>query len=421
MDDEECYDHLFHGSSLIKTDETEKMRPDKDNNGKNVLVVEGENGTMSGTFTDEFSLTEIELDAVIKARGSPQIGPGLTSSYLQNSSDAENITRSPSKVYRTRSSRQFSDGDNIFVHADPLDINIDEVMKNRVENNANGFHPFSVEQDIPREKVGYPYRIQSTKMEMVRLSTFFFAYGYIFGSMGLCIIPLEAQHLWPLNPALAQAYLLAICGFTQMVNPVIGKISDSWKSDTVLGKRMPLFIIFTIQAVLSVLCLAFASFIESYLLYCGFLTIAMIAFNSCFALRTAVPFDLLEDSIVQSVSGVQAGMSLLGSSCGFLTVIGSAYFSNIILYILFGTILAICALVSAKTDFILQNRMERQGKIIHNKFSDNNRNCDLEDIEAALDSYAIRKWYDKPICHWVGDDCTLRTLASTLYIDRKNQ
>eukprot|EP00747_Dinoflagellata_sp_TGD_P212616 gnl/TRDRNA2_/TRDRNA2_85698_c0_seq1.p1 gnl/TRDRNA2_/TRDRNA2_85698_c0~~gnl/TRDRNA2_/TRDRNA2_85698_c0_seq1.p1 ORF type:complete len:632 (-),score=88.81 gnl/TRDRNA2_/TRDRNA2_85698_c0_seq1:238-2133(-) len=67
------------------------------------------------------------------------------------------------------------------------------------------------------------------------------AYGFVLGSQGLLVAPLEAERLWPGHSSQALGLFATLVGVAQLVGPQAGHMSDTYRSP--YGRRRPMLVI----------------------------------------------------------------------------------------------------------------------------------------------------------------------------------
>ncbi|CAK9041195.1 unnamed protein product [Durusdinium trenchii] len=141
--------------------------------------------------------------------------------------------------------------------------------------------------------------------------------------MGVIVLPLEAARFHQENPSIWVGVYMGVSGSTQLICPVIGKISDQHRSSW--GKRRPFILSGSFLAVLGLLAMWGAS---KYLLPAFFLIsllLLQLAVNGVYAAQCGLPADFLsvgsEGSEKSVVSGLVAMYTFLGSLTAMTIII----------------------------------------------------------------------------------------------------
>lgn len=164
------------------------------------------------------------------------------------------------------------------------------------------------------------------KPNWISVTCFQLVYSMVNTGMGLFVLPVEAERL---NSGSASVWLgiyLTVCGLTQAICPVVGKLSDRHPSK--YGRRRPFIVGGTAGAVLAIAAMRMASLMYWPKMYLLFLFIGETCLNIAFAAQCGLPADVqammkghstyisLEDNndgVKGIVSGYVAVHSFLGS------------------------------------------------------------------------------------------------------------
>jgi len=177
-----------------------------------------------------------------------------------------------------------------------------------------------------------------------------FSYGCIMSTLFLLILPLECKRIETEssnydNMAISKSVILGIfatiAGAAQLISPVVGMLSDSYKPDPMykvlfkLGRRLPYLLFGTTFVVIGLVGQIWASspihFIAwvgkddnetkivggSWLSYTGFFTLHMIGLNLIFSVAIALIPDLVPTHQTGLANGVMSLMGVTGSLFGF--------------------------------------------------------------------------------------------------------
>lgn len=150
-----------------------------------------------------------------------------------------------------------------------------------------------------------------------------FAYGCIMTTLFLITLPIECERIEKQIPSIPKSVALgcfvAISGFTQLISPLAGMLSDTYRPPPhfQLGQRMPFL---SLGAILSVFGLL-GEYIESYhrvwIPYAFFFFFHMIGLNITYAMMIALIPDQVPHSQTGIANGILAFLLVTGSLTGF--------------------------------------------------------------------------------------------------------
>ncbi|KAG7351263.1 major facilitator superfamily transporter [Nitzschia inconspicua] len=220
----------------------------------------------------------------------------------------------------------------------PVDVLVDETTSLL----DNGFNTDDdVDSTIPKDENFQPKSVRKSSISSIKkededlsiwtigciLSTSF-AYGCIMTTLFLITLPVECQRIEDENPnvpkSVALGCFVAIAGVTQLVSPLIGMLSDTYRPPLQfqLGQRLPYLALGSICSV----CGLFGEYIYSYeklwLRYGFFFFWHMIGLNMTYAMMIA----LIPDQVPHSQTGVANGILALELVTGSLTGFGLFHF-----------------------------------------------------------------------------------------------
>ena len=141
-------------------------------------------------------------------------------------------------------------------------------------------------------------------------------------SMGVIVLPLEAARFHQENPSIWVGVYMGVSGSTQLICPVIGKISDQHRSSW--GKRRPFILSGTCLAVLGLLLMWAASRHLLPLVFVVALSFLQLGGNAVYAAQCGLPADFLSGqcgSEKSVVSGLVAMYTFLGSLLAMAIII----------------------------------------------------------------------------------------------------
>lgn len=157
-----------------------------------------------------------------------------------------------------------------------------------------------------------------TDLFWTAVTCFQLVYSFVNTSMGLCILPTEADRLAQVNSSVQVGMYLFICGSTQLICPLAGKLSDRHSSR--FGKRRPFLVGGTIAGIISFAALRQASVTRSPNLYMAALFCVQFSLNVIYSAQCGLPADLLRG---QETSGIVSGFLGLHSFLGSLAAVVS--------------------------------------------------------------------------------------------------
>ncbi|CAJ1396734.1 unnamed protein product [Effrenium voratum] len=147
--------------------------------------------------------------------------------------------------------------------------------------------------------------------------------------MGVLVLPLEAERFHQENPSIWVGVYMGVSGSTQLICPVIGKLSDQHRSSW--GKRRPFILSGTLLAVLGLVAMRLASLQLLPWVFLASLLFQQLAVNSVYAAQCGLPADFLGSIDTPSgsekavVSGLVAMYTFLGSLLAMaITIITSS-------------------------------------------------------------------------------------------------
>jgi len=147
---------------------------------------------------------------------------------------------------------------------------------------------------------------------------FFLVYGFVFSLIGLYVLPLEANALFPADPSSALSIMFILTGGPMLLGPLFGKVSDESKFK--MGRRRPFIIIGTAVSSFALVGMSSASYANMGNLYLLFLLFTMVFLQLITNAQHALLPDFVPKHRQGEISGMVAIMELLGSSLGFVYI-----------------------------------------------------------------------------------------------------
>eukprot|EP01054_Gregarina_sp_Poly1_P000630 Gregarina_sp_Poly_1__629@NODE_114_length_13862_cov_162_782240_g101_i0_p3_GENE_NODE_114_length_13862_cov_162_782240_g101_i0NODE_114_length_13862_cov_162_782240_g101_i0_p3_ORF_typecomplete_len539_score54_05MFS_2/PF13347_6/1_8e15MFS_1/PF07690_16/5_3e06MFS_1/PF07690_16/6_3e10MFS_1_like/PF12832_7/0_0011TRI12/PF06609_13/21TRI12/PF06609_13/0_028_NODE_114_length_13862_cov_162_782240_g101_i07542370 len=207
------------------------------------------------------------------------------------------------------------------------------------------------------QAAGFPATYYVSRFELIRISFFNFPYGLICGTMALCILPAEAARLTPLFQSWSLGFFLGVVGLSQLVCPLIGKISDKYEARTPFGQRMPFFVMGSLLACCSTLMMWLSSISLSFGGFSMALLLGMCGLNICSSIQTGLVPSFVDLKRSGEASGVSALGTLTGSSTGFGIIAICNRWDFHFVYPLYVSLLLTALVITLATCGILDTRL----------------------------------------------------------------
>jgi len=153
---------------------------------------------------------------------------------------------------------------------------------------------------------------------IILLTCFNFAYGLICSSMGLFILPTEAERLRPNAASLTLGFMLGVVGISQLICPISGRCSDYCVNK--MGRRRPFIILAAIVCFVSTLGLWICSVFYFTTGYFVCLFVSMLTINVMYSASCGLVPDFVPKEQQGMTSGIVAVQLLLGAVFGFVLV-----------------------------------------------------------------------------------------------------
>eukprot|EP00928_Gymnodinium_smaydae_P036968 TRINITY_DN25742_c0_g4_i1.p1 TRINITY_DN25742_c0_g4~~TRINITY_DN25742_c0_g4_i1.p1 ORF type:complete len:521 (+),score=52.90 TRINITY_DN25742_c0_g4_i1:29-1591(+) len=156
---------------------------------------------------------------------------------------------------------------------------------------------------------------QKSFLHLNLMLCFNFANGMMLGSYMLLVLPTEAQRFHEDGRSVVLGFLMFIAGATQLINPLVGLLSD--RCTSLLGRRRPFIIAGGIVGVLGILVQDYASTRVIPELYCAAFAVSMLSLNTVYTAVVGIVPDLVPPEQTGLASGIVAFHGVLGANCGF--------------------------------------------------------------------------------------------------------
>eukprot|EP00532_Pseudo-nitzschia_australis_P011175 CAMPEP_0168236190 /NCGR_PEP_ID=MMETSP0140_2-20121125/19380_1 /TAXON_ID=44445 /ORGANISM="Pseudo-nitzschia australis, Strain 10249 10 AB" /LENGTH=583 /DNA_ID=CAMNT_0008169459 /DNA_START=284 /DNA_END=2036 /DNA_ORIENTATION=+ len=160
-------------------------------------------------------------------------------------------------------------------------------------------------------------------LEQICILSSSFAYGCIMTTLFIITLPIECERIERENDGIPKSVALgcfvAISGFTQLISPLAGMLSDTYRPPRQfqLGQRMPFLCLGAVLSVFGML----GEFVESYhkmwIPYSFFFFFHMIGLNITYAMTIALIPDQVPRSQTGTANGILAFLLVTGSLAGF--------------------------------------------------------------------------------------------------------
>eukprot|EP00929_Paragymnodinium_shiwhaense_P092572 TRINITY_DN52527_c0_g1_i1.p1 TRINITY_DN52527_c0_g1~~TRINITY_DN52527_c0_g1_i1.p1 ORF type:complete len:563 (+),score=105.57 TRINITY_DN52527_c0_g1_i1:61-1749(+) len=193
------------------------------------------------------------------------------------------------------------------------DENVDEDMSvpPRKESSNSAIDEKSsdtIDKDKPLKKLSF--------IRMNCMLCFFVVNGVLLASYMLLILPLESQRMDNDHRSVMLAIMMLISGVTQVINPLVGLLSDRCMSSW--GRRRPFMVLGGCVGILGVAVQDFASMNHWPYLYMVSFTFSMLALNTVFTAVVGIMPDMVPTEQTGVASGISALHTVAGSNLGLV-------------------------------------------------------------------------------------------------------
>jgi hypothetical protein len=183
---------------------------------------------------------------------------------------------------------------------------------------------------------------------IAKLSTAF-AYGCILTTLFLITLPLECARIQKQHPTIPKSVSLgvfvAIAGITQLISPLTGMLSDTYRPPTNdIGQRLPYLVFGAILTVCGLLGQGVASERKFWIRYSFSFFLHMIGLNIVYSMMIALIPDQVPQSQTGAANGILALLLVTGSLFGFALFHSILYSILQSMYGLY-TVIVICATI----------------------------------------------------------------------------
>lgn len=203
----------------------------------------------------------------------------------------------------------------------------------------------------------FPDDYYVTRLELLKLTNFNFPYGLICGTMALCVLPAEAARLTPLFQSYSLGFFLGVVGLSQLVCPIIGKVSDKYEARSPFGQRIPFFFFGSCLATISTLFMWISSITYSFVGFSIALLTGMCGLNICSSIQTGLVPSFVDTKRSGEASGICAIGTLLGASIGFAIIAICNQWDFHFVYPLYASLLSCGLLITMSACGTLDTRL----------------------------------------------------------------
>jgi len=168
-------------------------------------------------------------------------------------------------------------------------------------------------------------------------------YGFAVAALGLMVVPLETERLWPESHSMALGCLAALAGMAQLVGPQAGYWSDTYRSS--LGKRRPVLLISVAITCTLTFGLWFLSLQKLRVAYAATFLLQQIALNIILSTQAGLVPDLVPASQQDLAGGFSAANTLVGCVAASAYVHFAKAWDYHFIYVAISSLLAIVCLV----------------------------------------------------------------------------
>jgi len=179
------------------------------------------------------------------------------------------------------------------------------------ELTAYGRHGFTGNAALAAQLVQAPSFIRMNFMLCFNLCN-----GVLLASYMLLVLPLESQKIDATQRSIVLGSLMFIAGITQLINPMVGLLSDrctfSW------GRRRVFVLAGGFCGAVGIVIQDFASVLRIPSLYYLAYTISMLALNTAYTAVVGIMSDLVPAELSGTASSIAAFHTVAGANLGFL-------------------------------------------------------------------------------------------------------
>lgn len=156
-----------------------------------------------------------------------------------------------------------------------------------------------------------------------------FSYGCILTTLFMITLPIECERIQKDHPTIPKSVALGafvcIAGVTQLVSPILGRLSDMYippnitttTKEDIIGQRLPYFILGSICTVIGLLGQMLASYSGFWVRYGFAFFLHMIGLNIMYAMMLALIPDQVPSHQTGVANGILALLLVIGSLFGF--------------------------------------------------------------------------------------------------------
>lgn len=159
-------------------------------------------------------------------------------------------------------------------------------------------------------------------VEIAAILSTAFAYGCVMTTLFLLTLPVECKRIQHEHPTVQKsitlAVFVAIAGVTQLVTPLAGMLSDTYKPPTNdIGQRLPYLVLGAVLTVMGLLGQSFSSAWSFWIRYSVAFFLHMVGLNIVYSMMIALIPDQVPESQTGLANGTLALLLVTGSLFGF--------------------------------------------------------------------------------------------------------
>ncbi len=143
-----------------------------------------------------------------------------------------------------------------------------------------------------------------------------FAYGCILTTLFLITLPLECQRMYE-HSSIALGLFVSLAGLTQLISPVIGRISDTYRPVPDVGQRLPFHIVGSVLTVFGLIGQMLSAAANLWIRYGIAFCFTMVGLNIMYAIMLAILADQIPPTQMGVANGILAFQIVTGSLFGF--------------------------------------------------------------------------------------------------------
>jgi Na+/melibiose symporter-like transporter len=164
----------------------------------------------------------------------------------------------------------------------------------------------------PRKRLDVPVSF----LHMNCMLCFNLSNGVLLASYMLLVLPLESERIDKGSRSVILGSLMFIAGVTQLINPLVGLLSDRCMSSW--GRRRPFIVLGGVAGILGIIAQDWASMNRNPVMYYVAYAMSMLALNTAYTAVVGIMPDLVPAEQAGMASGIAALHTVGGANLGFL-------------------------------------------------------------------------------------------------------